>query len=104
MQKLGKNVGGYKGQTIDIAAVLRDLEHAGRRFGWTFEPVRAEGAIELATWHRDPPQPRRRVYLSAGIHGDEPAGPLAAQRLVQENLWPPDVGLWLCPCLNPTGF
>jgi hypothetical protein len=38
------------------------------------------------------------------MHGDEPAGPLAALRLLQEDAWPADAALWLCPCLNPTGF
>ena len=104
MQKLGKNNGGYKGETIDIAAMLHDLRHAALQFGWTFESIPVTGGIELQTWHRKPSQPRRLIYLSAGIHGDEPAGPLAARQLVQENLWPAEVELWLCPCLNPTGF
>ncbi len=45
-----------------------------------------------------------RVYISTGIHGDEPAGPLAALQLLQEDCWPKDAALWMCPCLNPTGF
>src|SRR5438876_10705187 len=104
MQKLGRNVGGYKGETIDIAAVLRDVQQAALKAGWTFEAVPTAEGMELRTWQRQPAQPRQRVYLSAGIHGDEPAGPLAVRQLVQENLWPPDLALWLCPCLNPTGF
>src|SRR5205809_598701 len=95
---------GYQGETIDIAAVLREVEQAARQFGWVFEPVTAEGGIALPTWLRRSPQPGRRVYLSAGIHGDEPAGPLAVRQLVQDNLWPAGVDVWLCPCLNPTGF
>jgi len=50
------------------------------------------------------PSTRPRIYLSAGIHGDEPASPLAALRLLQENRWPENVDLWFCPCLNPIGF
>ena len=46
----------------------------------------------------------RRAYLSAGIHGDEPASPVAALRLLQENKWPENLDLWFCPCLNPLGF
>lgn len=46
----------------------------------------------------------RRIYISAGMHGDEPAGPLAAQRLLRQNAWPAGLDIWLCPCLNPTGF
>jgi protein MpaA len=26
------------------------------------------------------------------------------RQLLQENKWPAGFGLWLCPCLNPTGF
>jgi len=37
------------------------------------------------------------------MHGDEPAGPLAVQRLLEDNRWP-DADLWLLPCLNPTGL
>ena len=39
----------------------------------------------------------RRIYISAGIHGDEPGGPLAALKLIQENQWPENVDLWFCP-------
>jgi hypothetical protein len=42
--------------------------------------------------------------LSSGIHGDEPAAPLAMRLLLRENDWPADAELWVCPCLNPTGF
>jgi hypothetical protein len=45
-----------------------------------------------------------RIYLSAGIHGDEPAGPLALRQLLQEDPWPDNANLWVCPCLNPSGF
>ncbi|MFN0127609.1 MAG: M14 family metallocarboxypeptidase [Verrucomicrobiales bacterium] len=42
-------------------------------------------------------------YLSAGIHGDEPAGPLAALELLRAGAF--DHGCWrLCPALNPTGL
>jgi hypothetical protein len=44
------------------------------------------------------------VYVSAGIHGDEPAGPLAALRLLEEDTWPDDAEIVLFPCLNPTGI
>jgi predicted deacylase len=50
------------------------------------------------------PASRPRVYLSTGIHGDEPAGPLAVRQLLQEDRWPANCDLWLCPCLNTEGF
>jgi len=29
---------------------------------------------------------------------------MAVTQLLQEDCWPPNVSLWVCPCLNPTGF
>jgi protein MpaA len=54
--------------------------------------------------HESTPPRVPRIYLSTGIHGDEPAGPLAVRQILRENQWPAAADLWLCPCLNPTGF
>ena len=96
VEKLGKNHGGYHGETIDIRAVLRDIETAARQQGWISETFRQQGEFNLTALHRIPPstcnpQSAIRIYLSSGIHGDEPAGPLAALHLLQENQWPENV-------------
>ena len=108
VQKLGKNHGGYHGETIDIRAVLRDIQAAALAHGWIAETFFKIGDLELLALYRRPEVRSQksgvRIYISAGIHGDEPAGPLAALRLLQENCWPTNVELFLLPCLNPTGF
>jgi predicted deacylase len=109
VQKLGKNHGGYHGETIDIRAVLRDVKAAAQTHGWTSELFYKTGDLDSLALHRKPLSPRAssptpRIYISTGIHGDEPAGPLAALRLLQENRWPADAELWLLPCLNPSSF
>ena len=106
MERLGKNHGGYRGETIDIRAVLRDVEIAAQQHGWTSETFGKQGEFNLLALHRTcrDEAKRRRIYISTGIHGDEPAGPLAALRLLQENRWPAHAELWFCPCLNPMGF
>ena len=117
MERLGKNHGGYHGETIDIRAVLRDVETAAQQHGWTSETFGKQNEFNLPALHRpstlnslarrsgaETAQPSTKVYLSTGIHGDEPAGPLAALRLLQENQWPANAELWFCPCLNPMGF
>ena len=103
MQRLGKNIGGYHGETIDIATVLRDIRDAAQSSGWHFDPISDAPELPLQAWRRSP-APGRRIYISTGIHGDEPAGPLTVLQLLRENLWPDDAELWLCPCLNPAGF
>lgn len=44
------------------------------------------------------------VYLSAGMHGDEPAGPLALLSAVKHGLLDCAVSFCICPMLNPTGM
>src|ERR1022692_774697 len=109
MKRLGKNLGGYHGETIDIRAELRAIKAAAKENGWESETFHLMGDLELFALHRLPVgkkiSPRRpRIYVSADIHGDEPAGPLAALQLLQENRWPDNAEILLVPCLNPIGF
>lgn len=104
MQRLGKNTGGYYGETFDIHAVLRDLKAAAESRGWHPELFYKTGGFDLHAFHRKSAKVERQIYLSAGIHGDEPAGPLAMLRLIEANEWPAQFEYHICPCLNPTGF
>lgn len=112
LRRLGKNINGYFGETIDIAAVLTDCAAAARAHGWSAEELPAGSQLSLLTLTRPAVANRglqtsdsaRRIYISTGIHGDEPAGPLAVRQLLHENQWPGGASLWLCPCLNPGGF
>lgn len=56
----------------------------------------------LMGWERAAAGPR--VYLSAGIHGDEPAGPLALLELLKAGVFGPGCHWLLCPALNPDGL
>jgi len=80
------------------------MEMAARMSGWTMEIFYETPEFKFPALSRRGTGAGRKVYLSAGIHGDEPAGPMAALRLLQENEWPVDLDLWFCPCLNPIGF
>jgi protein MpaA len=108
VQKLGKNLGGYFGETIDIRAVLREVEIAAQKKGWLSEIFHEAGEFKWLALHRRPEATGRdqgaRTYISTGIHGDEPAGPLAALKLLQEDRWPECAEIFLLPCLNPFGF
>jgi protein MpaA len=121
LRRLGKNTSGYAGETIDIGAVLSDCVAAARAHGWAIEEIQAAPNLHLLAFTRralpaaEPASspamrsmpithPGARVYLSTGIHGDEPAGPLAMRQLLLANAWPVHLDLWVCPCLNPGGF
>ncbi len=45
-----------------------------------------------------------RVYLSSGIHGDEPAAVHAMLKLLEDKALPPQFDYTLCPLINPTGI
>jgi Succinylglutamate desuccinylase / Aspartoacylase family len=107
MERLGKNINGYFGERIEIQAVLRDIQTAALERGWSSEIFLEEGEWKWVALTRRAScftDPVSRIYISSGIHGDEPAGPLAIRQLLRENRWPSNLDLWLCPCLNPTGF
>ncbi len=109
MQRLGKNIGGYKGESIDIQRVLHNIDAAVAGKSWARDEAPLSDGLaahpaSFVALRRISRSARNHVYLSAGIHGDEPAGPLAMLQLLREDRWPEDASLWICPCLNLTGF
>lgn len=104
MQRSGLNIGAYKGETINITQVLCDIEQLAATTGWERDPIRISEKNLVPAFRRLPAKSRKQIYISSGIHGDEPAGPLAILKLFQENQWPDDLGLWIIPCLNPGGL
>ncbi|PIT88241.1 MAG: hypothetical protein COU29_03165 [Candidatus Magasanikbacteria bacterium CG10_big_fil_rev_8_21_14_0_10_36_32] len=68
-------------------------------FGTTKYPMRcviAQGKIPAA----------HNVFISAGIHGDEPAGVYATLSFLENKIhdYLPYFNFVICPCLNPGGF
>jgi len=100
----GRNQGRYCGEKIDVDALLRSVITEAARFGWEHEIYYSNRDRALSVLHRVPETVRTRVYISAGIHGDEPAGPTLMLELLKQDEWPDDAEIWLFPCLNPTGF
>ena len=105
MQRLGKNLNGYLGDTLDINSVLSDCSAAAAQQSFASEQIPVTGKPALIAFTRRSNSPScKSIYISAGIHGDEPAGPLAVEQLLQEDLWPEHLSISILPCLNPTGF
>lgn len=104
MKPLGLNHSGYCGETIDIDQVLLGIVSKAKTKGWAVDSLIDSNDLNLVALHWKPPNTRKRFYISTGIHGDEPAGPLAISALIGNDLIPDDVECWVLPCLNPTGF
>src|SRR5688572_29844004 len=88
IQKLGKNVGRYHGETIDIDHVRAEAHRLALRHGWQCDTFLDSGGLTLRAYRRPHPHAKKNLYISTGIHGDEPSGPLAIRRLLEENNWP----------------
>lgn len=107
IQRLGRNKNAYQGETVDINRILQDGLAAAREYHWQIEEIPVSEKPALFAFRRlaeSMDRRSRKIYISTGIHGDEPAGPLAVCELLRQNCWPADADIWLCPCLNPTGF
>ena len=88
---------------MDWHSFLRDWSHASASRGFESEAFgEVEGFPLLASSKGDRSQPC--IYLSSGIHGDEPSGPQALFGLLNENFFDDRFHWLICPALNPTGL
>ncbi|WP_221028932.1 M14 family metallopeptidase [Actomonas aquatica] len=79
--------------------------------GFREEPWTTIDGVPLAAFTKRPSAAVRRsvpalprIYVSTGVHGDEPAPPLALLQLLDEGIFD-DSAIWfLVPMVNPTGF
>jgi murein peptide amidase A len=85
-------------------ALAADLEATARAAGFRVEPFGEIAGYPLLALTKRTPGPRPRIYLSAGIHGDEPAPPLALLEMLQAGVFDGRATWFLCPLLNPVGF
>lgn len=89
---------------LDPAEFTPRFEAAARKAGFKMESFGEIYGHTLLAGTKRTPGPRPRVYLSSGIHGDEPAPPWALLRLIEERFFDDRCTWLICPLLNPTGF
>ena len=89
---------------IDPPELAARFEAAGRAAGFCIERFGEIAGCPLLALTKRTPGRRSRIYLSAGIHGDEPAPPLALLELVEAGVFDASAVWFICPLLNPLGF
>ena len=87
---------------FEWSTYLGDFAIAADAAGFVRRDLADTSAGPLSVWVRG--ETGRSVYVSAGMHGDEPAGPLALLEWVQSGAIPGDIRWALCPAANPTGL
>jgi hypothetical protein len=90
--------------TIDPPALVAQFETQAAARGFRVTRFGEIASCPLIALMKRTPGPRPRIYLSAGIHGDEPAPPLALLRLLERGFFDQRAVWFICPLLNPTGF
>ena len=89
---------------LDPAKFTPRFEAAAPKAGFKVTPFGEIHGHPLLAYTKRSPGLRPRIYLSSGIHGDEPAPPWALLRLMEEGLFDDRCTWFICPLLNPTGF
>ncbi|MBS0632257.1 MAG: M14 family metallocarboxypeptidase [Verrucomicrobia bacterium] len=88
----------------EIRALADRLQAAGRAAGFRVEPFGEIEGCPLFALTKRTPGPRPRIYLSAGLHGDEPAPPRTLLTLLEAGVFDARANWFLCPLLNPSGL
>jgi len=89
---------------LDPGTFTARIERSARDRGFRVEPFGEVDRVPQLALTRRTAGPRPRIYLSAGIHGDEPAPPLALLALLEADFFDARATWFLCPLLNPSGF
>lgn len=89
---------------LNVTHFLADFTAATTALGGRLESFGAIGGFPLLAWTKRTPGPRPRIYLSSGVHGDEPAPPLALLALLRAGFFDQRANWFLCPMINPVGF
>lgn len=96
----------YSGETLEVSKTLSRIHAAASRNGFTAEALveQAGTVIPIYTRPAENSQTAPRVYISTGMHGDEPAGPLAILDLLETEALTEDIDWTIFPMMNPVGL
>src|SRR5437879_871809 len=89
---------------LDPAEFIPRFITLAQRAGFQVERFGEIHGHALLAATKPAPASRACLYLSTGIHGDEPAPPWALLRMVEQGIFDDRCSWILCPLLNPAGF
>lgn len=89
---------------MDVHKLIEDFNLALCRAGARRQLLTEVEGYALSAYELIRPNAERVVYVSSGMHGDEPAGPLALLELIDEGILNEQVSWVICPVINPTGL
>ncbi|MFP4353393.1 MAG: M14 family metallocarboxypeptidase [Puniceicoccaceae bacterium] len=102
----GRETGRRECRTGDLFSVpgyLDAVRSLAAGAGFSVRTFGEAGGFALPVLTRGGPG-RDRLYVSAGVHGDEPAGPLGIRCALEKGWFSRDFGWVVFPVINPTGL
>ena len=93
-----------KAAPFEPKELVNRFAEAGDRHGFRVQTMTEIDGCPLIALTKRVPGPRPRVYVSSGVHGDEPAAPLALLDLLERGVFDSRAVWFLIPMVNPTGY
>ncbi|MBK1790466.1 M14 family metallopeptidase [Persicirhabdus sediminis] len=88
---------------MEIRQLIDEIHEFALAAGFSAEKLCEPAGLPVYAYRRDGTS-KRCIYLSSGVHGDEPAGPLAILSLLKKGFFQSDYSWLMCPLLNPAGL
>lgn len=89
---------------IDVLQLTNSYINDGIRLGYEVVQYGEAQGYPLVALIRNAAPEAPCVYLSSGVHGDEPAAPLALHKILLANAFPENASVVICPLINPSGL
>lgn len=89
---------------MNIEAFQDRLKEAGKRAGFQLSFYGQVGGINLPVLQRTHGDAAPEIYIAAGVHGNEPAPPMAVLELLRRKALPRQANYTIFPLINPTGL
>jgi len=87
----------------DVHSFLHKLHESALQQGFTSHDLYETGGYQVRGYTRAGVG-EKAIYLSSGMHGDEPAGPLAVAELLVSGCLSEDIHWAVVPVINPVGL
>lgn len=89
---------------MNVKIYSERIKEAARQNRFTLSLYGAVDDIGLPVFERKAGDSAPNVYVSTGVHGNEPAGPMAVLDMLRRKTFPDALNLTLFPLVNPTGL
>ena len=89
--------------SIEVSHYLERFACAADRAGFEREILAEAGGFSIPAYTKSNAG-GPVIYLSSGVHGDEPAGPLALLEMLENGFFEQPAHWLICPLLNPVGM